>query len=206
MEVSNTRFEDAPPPPDLSQDPVGDDETPQERSHVVLRSTLSARDRLALLSLPVSGFAARTLAAERMRLALGALAWIEGRDRATGAVSGIMRAARNVDLDDFELTLRSTGSVEVMMDVNFLLRPIAHHRADPKMRVRALRELEAALVETAPNHDAAVAALLLTGVGLDGHLGIAAADLRRATRLWRATDPSLARAFEAHDALRAMWG
>lgn len=173
---------------------------------IVLRPALSSRERLVLLALPASGYAARVLTSERMRVALGAFVWIESRERTTGAVGGIMRGARDADLDDVALALREAGSIDVMMDVNFLLRPVPYHRAEPRLRSDALRDLHAALVETAPDQDVATSALLLTGAGLDAHLAVPASEVRRAISLWRATDPALARAFEAHDALRAMSG
>lgn len=173
---------------------------------MMLRTEFALAERLVLLALPASGFASRVVDSQRMQLALGAAAHLDARPPSRMETRrAILTAASRVDVDDLALEMRRRALLEVMVDVNFLLRPVTAYRAERLARAAALTEAQVALAERAPDPDVATAVLLLDATRQSHALDRSRPELAASIETWRRHDAGLMRAFEAYDALRAIY-
>lgn len=172
---------------------------------MMLRTEFALHERVVLLALPASGFAHSVVDSSRMRLALGAAAHLgSGLARRIDARRAIFAAAERVDLDDLVLAMRRRGLVDLMTDVNFMLRAKHAYRADPAARQSLLAETLTALSEQVPDPAVATGVLLLDGTQQAHQIPRLQADIRAAIERWRAHDPSLADELEVYDVLRSL--
>lgn len=172
---------------------------------MMLRTELSAHERLVLLALPASSFSASVVDSSSMRLALGAATFLASRSAVrVDPRRAIFMVAERTNVDDIALLMRRAGFLDITMDVNFMLRAKPSYRPERAARSGLIEEVHAAPGERAPEPAVATSVLLLHGTQQSFQLQRSQEAIHATIERWRTNDATLASAFDAYDALRTL--